>query len=77
MQSLMENSDCGIAASADRGASAAKIRYDIEIKRKFQFFFAQDSIGQANRVLNLRIARQSFKFLLPDGKFGKPALVCE
>jgi hypothetical protein len=33
----MENSDCGIAASADLAARAGKIRYDVEMNWKFQF----------------------------------------
>jgi hypothetical protein len=69
----MENSDCGIAASADPAARAGKIRYDVEMNWKFQFFWNRTPSGQTNRVLNLRIAPRTFKFLLPDGKFGKTA----
>jgi len=67
----MENSDCGIAASADLAARAGKIRYDVEMNWKFQFFSNRTLSGQENRVLNLRIAPRTFKFLLPDGKIGK------
>jgi hypothetical protein len=37
-QSLMENSDCGIAASAELARRAGKIRYDVEMNWKFHFF---------------------------------------
>jgi hypothetical protein len=67
----MENSDCGIAASADPAARAGKIRYDVEMNWKFQFFSHRTPSGQTNRVLNLRIAPRTFKFSLPDPKFGK------
>jgi len=66
----MENSDCGIAASAEPAARPGKIRYDVEMNWKFQFFSHGTSSGQANRVLILRIAARTFKFLLQDGKFG-------
>ncbi|MDP1700630.1 MAG: hypothetical protein Q8L53_06685 [Aestuariivirga sp.] len=67
----MENSDCGIAASADPAARAGKIRYDIEMNWKFQFFSHGTSSWQGNRILILRIAPRTFNFLLPDRKFGK------
>jgi hypothetical protein len=67
----MENSDCGIAASADRAARAGKIRYDVELNWKFQFFSNRTPTGPANRVSNLGIVRGTFKFLLPEGIFGK------
>jgi hypothetical protein len=70
----MENSDCGIAASADPDASPEKIRYDVELNWKIQIFSNRTRSGPANRVLNLRIARPTFKFLLPDGKFGKTGI---
>jgi hypothetical protein len=69
--SLMENSDCGIAASADWTSCAGKIRYDVEKNWKFQFFSHRTSPKQENRVLILRIAPRNFKFLLPDSKIGK------
>jgi hypothetical protein len=67
----MENSDCGIAASADLAAHTGKIRYDVEMNWKFQFFSNRTPSGQTNRVLILRIVPRTFKLLLPDGKFGK------
>jgi len=67
----MENSDCGIAASAVLAARPGKIRYDVEMNRKFHFFSREPSSGQENRVLILRIAPRTFKFLLPDRKFGR------
>jgi len=67
----MENSDCGIAASADLAARARKIRYDVEMNWKIQFFWLDASSRKSNRVLNLRIVPRNFNFLLPDWKIGK------
>jgi hypothetical protein len=47
----MENTDCGIAASADPAARAGKIRYDLEMNWKFQFFSQRSPFGRANRGL--------------------------
>jgi hypothetical protein len=67
----MENSDCGIAASADLAAHAGKIRYHVELNWKFQLFPNKTPLRQEKRVLILRIAPRNFKFLLPDRNFGK------
>jgi hypothetical protein len=45
----MENSNCGIAASADPAGRAGKIRYDIEMKSKFHFFCAALQFGRGTR----------------------------
>jgi len=45
-QSPMENSDCGIAASADLAPRAGKVRYDIEMNSKFHFFRAAPHPGE-------------------------------
>jgi hypothetical protein len=69
----MENSDCGIAASADRAAHAGKIRYDVEMNWKFQFFSHRTSFGQVKRVSILRIASETLNFYCQTGNLAKPA----
>jgi hypothetical protein len=73
----MENSDCGIAASADLAARAAKIRYDIEMNSKFQFFSRGASAWRENRVLILRIALGTSNFCCRRGNLAKSALARE
>jgi hypothetical protein len=73
----MENSDCGIAASADPAAHAGKIRYDVEMNWKFQFFSHRTPSGLENRVLILRIASGTSNFYCQTGNLAKQALARE
>jgi hypothetical protein len=73
----MENSDCGIAASAELAPRAGKIRYDIEMNSKFQFFSHRTPSGQENRVLILRIVSGTSNFYCQTGNLAKPALARE
>jgi hypothetical protein len=73
----MENSDCGIAASADRSARARKIRYDVEMNWKFQFFSHKTPSGLENWILILRIASGTSNFYCKTRNLAKPALARE
>jgi hypothetical protein len=76
-QRPMENSDCGIAASADLAARAGKFRYDVEMNWKFQFFSHRASSRPDNQVMILRIASGTSNFYCQTGNLAKPALARE
>jgi len=69
----MENSNCGIAASADCTGRAGKIRYDIEMNREFQFFLRGTSFWHWKRVLILRFAPGTSNFCCRTGNLAKLA----
>jgi hypothetical protein len=73
----MENSNCGIAASADYTVRAGKIRYDIEMNRKFQFFLRRAAVWQGHQVMILRIVPGTSNFCCRTGNLAKSALMRE
>jgi hypothetical protein len=76
-QSMMEISDCGIAASADNADCSENIRYGVEISREFRFFELFTSARESNRIWILPAGLEPSDFHCQTEKLVKLAPPCK